>query len=122
MIIRDEMRVEKTNIIFGLYGNNTDLQTIRIKLGTVGGEGREQFCGLPVALGLGGEVCAGLFCSGQRKRRTGRVWALPFSTRMWYRTAAAGCPEVVREVSGRGRNPSGTAEETWGYFPPGGLS
>lgn len=40
MIIRDETRVEKTNIIFGLCGNNTDLQT-KVKLGRVGGQGRE---------------------------------------------------------------------------------
>ncbi|XP_009461258.1 PREDICTED: homeobox protein Nkx-3.2 [Nipponia nippon] len=33
VIIRDEMRVERTNIIFGLCGNNTDLQTVRIKPG-----------------------------------------------------------------------------------------
>lgn len=38
MIIRDEMRVERTNIIFGLRGNNTDLQTVRIKLGRLEGE------------------------------------------------------------------------------------
>lgn len=38
-IIRDEMRVERTNIIFGLCGNNTDLQTVRIKLGRLEGEG-----------------------------------------------------------------------------------
>lgn len=39
MIIRDEMRVERTNIIFGLCGNNTDLQTVRIKLDRLEGEG-----------------------------------------------------------------------------------
>lgn len=40
MIIRDEMRVERTNIIFGLCGNNTDLQTVRIKEGWLGREER----------------------------------------------------------------------------------
>lgn len=40
MIIRDEMRVERTNIIFGLRANNTDLGAVRIKLGRLGGEGR----------------------------------------------------------------------------------
>lgn len=78
MIIRDEMRVERTNIIFGLCGNNTDLRPVRIKLGG-GWEGR-RFCRAPAALGLDGEVCAGLCRSGQPQRGAARVRDLPFGT------------------------------------------
>lgn len=70
MIIRDEMRVERTNIIFGLCGNNRDLQTARIKLDRLEGEGRRRFCRLSAGLGLGAGVCAGLLL---RRRKRGQV-------------------------------------------------
>lgn len=109
MIIRDEMRVERTNIIFGLCGNNTDLQTVRIKLDRLEGEGRRRFCRLSAGLGLGAGVCAGLLCSGGESGD--RSWL-----RLAFRHSTLG-DSGGRQGSGGVRSPEGTPEKPRGRFP-----
>lgn len=57
--------MEKANIIFGLCGSNTDLKTVRIKLGRLRWEGR---AAVPRAAGYALPRRPGLCRALQRKR------------------------------------------------------
>lgn len=108
MIIRDEMRVERTNIIFGLCGNNTDLQTVRIKLGRLERKGAKAV--LP-AVGRARTRVAGFVpgSSAQGPKARDRL-CLGLSFR--HSTAIPG--------RGRGvavRSPESTPEKPRGRFP-----